>query len=143
MFFFLGLINKVQCEFQILFDPRTWLIKSDNPWNFSLLFSFVSSFLDEWISMFSLTSYRKFFYDLISRQLQNPVYFFLIVELKSKFLKALHIFKIWKTLLIYFSCKLSWIFWSSFYSWSKTNEKLKLLTPFLLYSILIKHFLLD
>ena len=33
-------------------------------------------------------------YDFISRQLHNPVSFFIIVELNSKLLNALHIFKI-------------------------------------------------
>ena len=36
----LGLIDKVQCDLQILFDPGTWLKNSDNPWNVSLLFSY-------------------------------------------------------------------------------------------------------
>ena len=35
-----------------------------------------------------LIQLAKPFYDLIFKQLQNPVYFFLIVELKSKLLNA-------------------------------------------------------
>ena len=105
-------------------------------------YKILNEYVDEWIWMFSLTSYRKPFYELISKQLQNPLYFFLIVELKSKLLNVLHIFKIWKSSLLYFSC-----IWSSFY-----NKGFKLILPtnwnwnwnlptlFLWYSIVVKHF---
>ena len=36
--FFLGLIDKVQCDLQMLCDPRTCLKNSNNPWNFYCYF---------------------------------------------------------------------------------------------------------
>ena len=107
--------------------------------------------MDELIWKFSLTSYRKRFYDvtLFPNNCTSQCIFFLIAELKSKLLNALHMFKIWKTLFLYFSCKLPYIFLVIFSQLkfiiilqTKTNEKLKLRTLFLLYSIVIKHFFL-
>ena len=59
--------------------------------------------------------------------------------MKSKLLNAL---QIWKTLVLYFSCIMSYIFWSSFYNkclskdfTNKLKLKLKFLTLFLLSSL--------
>ena len=75
--------------------------------------------------------------------------FFLTVELKSRLLSALHIFKIRKTQFLYLSYKLSYIFLVIILQQklklilpTKTNEKFKLITLFLLYSIVSKHFFL-
>ena len=110
-FFFLALINKVQRDFQKLFDPRIWLKNSDNPWKLSLLLSFFNSSEGSFNKIFS----NKIYWDgtldgPYFQTIAKPSVFFPNCRIKIKIAKCFHIFKIWKTLLIYFSCKLSYIF---------------------------------
>ena len=78
--------------------------------------------------------------------------FFPNCQIKIKIAKhsSVLIFKIWKKLFLYFSCKLSFIFLANFLQWNfnlillkKTKETLKLLTLFLLYSIVAKNCFLN
>ena len=101
-----------------------------------------------WMNQFGYSVWLvngKLYITLFPTNWTTQCIFVLIVKLKSKLLKALYILKIWKTLFLYFSCKLSHIFSVIFLYLkfnlilpTKTNEKLKLLK---LFSIFVRFFL--